>query len=1042
MSERAKLSTDEWFTVIMLSDTDFKTGQTGIAVGALTVEYKKLGSGAGWTTYSPAAGDWQELGDGEYALQMGASEFTSAGRWQIHIEEAGSLTYRFSAEVTTFSLEDLYTGANIVNFKLKQLNIVNSSGDAIVATGGGAAGKGMALQGAGTGQGLTSTGGTTGLGAEIAGGSGGMHGLYVKSGGGASGSGIFVESVATDGHGMLVLGAGTSHGLTALGGSTGDGIFARSGAGATGSGIRAESAAINGSGIKAIGKGTDHGMLTTGGATGNGIQTVGGATSGNGMKIDAGTSGDGLVILAKGSNANGISSSGVDFGSGAQFNGGVTGTGIKALGGGTAGNGILAQAQGAGHGLRLVGTGIAQHGLFAEATTDGHGIFAKGFATGDGLNAEGGATNANGIKSIGGGAGHGINTTGGATGNGIRATGGATSGAGIRAFGAGASSPGIHAEGGSSGEGIKAIGQIATGIHAEGGDFGHGIAAIAGLDAHGLYAQGGGSETVGGNGIHALGGLDAEGALFKGNGLGDGFAVESGTAATGSGFRAEAKSTNGHGIETIKTGTGLDLKATDHGNGSWEDSGTNLTQQQVRDSMKLAPTAGAPAAGSVDEHLDDILLDTGTSIPATLATIAGYIDTEVAAIKAKTDNLPTDPASETNVNANETKIDIIDTVLDALVADVGANGAGLTALPWNIAWDVEVESEVTDALIAYDPPTRAEATSDKNEIITEVNANEVKIDIIDTNVDNIESIVSNISNVVRLNSSINSYYINPTIGSIYTKVSFVLKDNSGNLEDPDSNDMGIILVGTVTGILTTARLFKDGVGTALDASALGGSYVKKLERTSTGLYFCFIKTTFADTIENLNFTIGWKEATILLEEYRGSAIIDEHPDEATLANSAANKDIIEDAVWDALAASHVIANSMGEQENRLDDILTDTNELQTDWTNGGRLDLLIDAIKAITDNMVIKKNTAISNYYFVMFDSLGVPKTGIAGTILARLTKDGGAVSTLAGSISEIGTLGLYKIPMSAGDTNFNEGTYIFSDATASTTFNFIKTVP
>jgi len=32
-------------------------------------------------------------------------------------------------------------------------------------------------------------------------------------------------------------------------------------------------------------------------------------------------------------------------------------------------------------------------------------------------------------------------------------------------------------------------------------------------------------------------------------------------------------------------------------------------------------------------------------------------------------------------------------------------------------------------------------------------------------------------------------------------------------------------------------------------------------------------------------------------------------------------------------------------------ILTDTNELQTDWTNGGRLDLLIDAIKAKTDNL-------------------------------------------------------------------------------------------
>lgn len=35
----------------------------------------------------------------------------------------------------------------------------------------------------------------------------------------------------------------------------------------------------------------------------------------------------------------------------------------------------------------------------------------------------------------------------------------------------------------------------------------------------------------------------------------------------------------------------------------------------------------------------------------------------------------------------------------------------------------------------------------------------------------------------------------------------------------------------------------------------------------------------------------------------------------------------------------------------VDAILADTNELQGDWTNGGRLDLLIDAIKAKTDNL-------------------------------------------------------------------------------------------
>lgn len=41
-------------------------------------------------------------------------------------------------------------------------------------------------------------------------------------------------------------------------------------------------------------------------------------------------------------------------------------------------------------------------------------------------------------------------------------------------------------------------------------------------------------------------------------------------------------------------------------------------------------------------------------------------------------------------------------------AEIGAAGAGLTAVPWNASWDAEVQSEVTDALNVYDPPTKAE----------------------------------------------------------------------------------------------------------------------------------------------------------------------------------------------------------------------------------------------------------------------------------------------------------------------------------------------
>lgn len=43
-----------------------------------------------------------------------------------------------------------------------------------------------------------------------------------------------------------------------------------------------------------------------------------------------------------------------------------------------------------------------------------------------------------------------------------------------------------------------------------------------------------------------------------------------------------------------------------------------------------------------------------------------------------------------------------------LQTQVGTAGAGLTNVPWNASWDAQVESEVTDALNAYDPPTTAE----------------------------------------------------------------------------------------------------------------------------------------------------------------------------------------------------------------------------------------------------------------------------------------------------------------------------------------------
>ncbi len=57
-----------------------------------------------------------------------------------------------------------------------------------------------------------------------------------------------------------------------------------------------------------------------------------------------------------------------------------------------------------------------------------------------------------------------------------------------------------------------------------------------------------------------------------------------------------------------------------------------------------------------------------------------------------------------------------------------------------------------------------------------------------------------------------------------------------------------------------------------------------------------------------------------------------------------------DAVWDELSTGHTDAGKAGQQQwTDVDAILTDTDELQTDWTDGGRLDVILDAIKYKTD---------------------------------------------------------------------------------------------
>lgn len=100
--------------------------------------------------------------------------------------------------------------------------------------------------------------------------------------------------------------------------------------------------------------------------------------------------------------------------------------------------------------------------------------------------------------------------------------------------------------------------------------------------------------------------------------------------------------------------------------------------------------ADALAADAVTE------IQSGLATAAALDTVDNLLDTEIAAI-ITTLGTPAGASLAADIAAIEAQTD-----------DIGAAGAGLSAVPWNAAWDAEVQSEVADALAAYDPPTNAE----------------------------------------------------------------------------------------------------------------------------------------------------------------------------------------------------------------------------------------------------------------------------------------------------------------------------------------------
>jgi len=154
-------------------------------------------------------------------------------------------------------INDASVVGNLATLTLKQLDIQNNAGAALIAKATAGSNHGVDIAGSGTGDGVHSVAGSTG------------HGMYLE-GGSVTGNGLRGDAKAGASHGAMFFGFSTGHGMYLEGGATGYGLDAQSGVGG-GVGARFFSRGGNGAGVQMAGNGSGAGLQLLGGGSGKDI---------------------------------------------------------------------------------------------------------------------------------------------------------------------------------------------------------------------------------------------------------------------------------------------------------------------------------------------------------------------------------------------------------------------------------------------------------------------------------------------------------------------------------------------------------------------------------------------------------------------------------------------------------------------------------------------------------------------------------------------------------------------------------------------------
>lgn len=180
--------------------------------------------------------------------------------------------------------------------------------------------------------------------------------------------------------------------------------------------------------------------------------------------------------------------------------------------------------------------------------------------------------------------------------------------------------------------------------------------------------------------------LDSTGAEYTGAVIGDISISKNGTVTALAASATLTSIGNGYYTLVLTTGNTDTLgRCTFHCNKSTYQMPVyryTVLPATLFDMFQLATTA---AGGIGDVQRVAGTAQTAGDLAALINTLDDYVDTEVAAIKAKTDNLPADPADASDIAASfsslNTKVDTIDDFLDTEIAAIKAKTDNLPADP-------------------------------------------------------------------------------------------------------------------------------------------------------------------------------------------------------------------------------------------------------------------------------------------------------------------------------------------------------------------------